>query len=141
MVLYGTLDDMIALAPTSKSDTHRPTGPEPLRRKRIQPSPAPAPPWRRRALNYLLIFVVVVLAVDGLVGENGLMQRLRAREAHQEQRLAFEALRQENQRLRGQIHRLREDPGSIEALAREELGLIRPGEILFMIRDVKPASR
>jgi cell division protein FtsB len=132
---------MIALAPTSKPDGHRPAGPEPLRRKRVQPTPAPTPPWRRRALNYLLIFVVVVLVVDGLVGENGLMQRLRARESYQEQRLAFEALRQENQRLRGQIHRLREDPGTIEALAREELGLIRPGEILFMIRDVKPASR
>ena len=49
--------------------------------------------------------------------------------------------RQENTRLREQIRRLREDPATIESLAREELGLIRDGEVLFILRDADPARR
>jgi cell division protein FtsB len=33
---------------------------------------------------------------------------------------------------------LREDPNAIEELARRELGLIRPGETLFIIKDIPP---
>jgi cell division protein FtsB len=32
---------------------------------------------------------------------------------------------------------LRENPQAIEEIARRELGLIRPGEKLFIIKDVK----
>lgn len=127
--------------PPAKSGSRRQPGPEPLRRKRVQPQAPSTPPWRRRALNYLLIFVIVVLVVDGLVGENGLLQQLRARETYQAQRQSLEALREENQRLRDDIRRLRDDPDTLESLAREELGLIRPGEVLVIIKDVKPASR
>lgn len=117
----------------------RSEAPEPLRRRRL-PKP-PAPPWRRRAVNYLLVFIIVVLVVDGLVGENGLLQRLRARDQAAAQHAAISSLRAENQALRAEIRRLREDPGAIELLARGELGLIRPGEVLFIIRDARPAQR
>ena len=46
------------------------------------------------------------------------------------------ATRQENSRLREQVRRLKEDPASVEAIAREELGLIRPGEMLFIVHDI-----
>ncbi len=127
--------------PPANSGSRRQPGPEPLRRKRVQTQAPSTPPWRRRALNYLLIFVIVVLVVDGLVGENGLLQQLRARESYQAQRLSLEALREENQQLRNDIRRLRDDPDTLESLAREELGLIRPGEVLVIIKDVRPASR
>jgi cell division protein FtsB len=42
--------------------------------------------------------------------------------------------------LREQARRLREEASAIEALAREQLGLIRPGEILFILKDARPAS-
>jgi len=32
--------------------------------------------------------------------------------------------------------RLREDPSGIEDQARRELGLIKPGEVLFIVKDV-----
>ena len=44
-------------------------------------------------------------------------------------------MRVENQRLREQARRYREDPSAIEELARKDLGLIKPGEKLFIIRD------
>jgi cell division protein FtsB len=129
-----------AMPPTvTPRPLRRPEGPEPLRRRQLPKAPAPA--WRRRVLNYLLLFVIAVLLADGLVGESGLMQQLRTREAHEEQVRALEALRQKNQALRNEIRSLRDDPGALESLAREELGLIRPGEYLFIVRDAIPASR
>lgn len=44
----------------------------------------------------------------------------------------------ENQRLRDEIQRLQTDDRYIERLAREQLGLVRPGEIELLI--VPPAS-
>jgi cell division protein FtsB len=126
--------------PAPASVPRRSAGPEPLRRRRAPAAPA-SPPWRRRALNYLLIFVIVVLVADGLVGENGFFQRARVREAYEQERLAVEALRQANQGLLRQIRLLKYDPTTVEGLAREELGFIRPGEVLFIIRDVRPAAR
>jgi cell division protein FtsB len=113
--------------------------PTPLRRRK--PAPAAPPAWsplRTRLLNYVLVFVTVVLVVDALVGDKGLLDTMRARRQHAEISATIERKRQENARLREEIRRYREDPSAIEALAREELGLMRDGEILFIVRDVKP---
>lgn len=113
--------------------------PEPLRRKRAQPTPSPTP-RRRRLLNRLLIFATIVLLVDALVGDRGVVERARARRVYQQEAAALEVLKAENNALRDRIHRLRDDPAAIESIAREDLGLIRPGELLFIIRDLqKPA--
>lgn len=102
--------------------------------------PAPPPAWsplRTRLLNYGLGFVTIVLVVDALVGDRGLLDTMRARRQHAEISAALAQKRQENGRLRDDIRRYREDPSAIEALAREELGLMREGEVLFIVRDVK----
>ena len=44
--------------------------------------------------------------------------------------------RAENAALAERARRLREDERAIEELARRELGLIRPGERVFIIRDL-----
>ena len=78
--------------------------------------------------------------VDALVGEKGLLAMIKAR---QEYRLLEQSLadsRAANTRLREQARRLREDPDAIEALARRELGLMKPGEKLFIVKDVGPAD-
>jgi hypothetical protein len=36
---------------------------------------------------------------------------------------------------------LREDRTTIEAVARKELGLIRPGEVLVYVHDIKPPAK
>jgi cell division protein FtsB len=94
-----------------------------------------AEPARRRTLQLLLVFVTLVLVINALIGERGLMETLRARRQHQELATAIERLRAENSRLREEARRLLSDPATIEALARQELGLIKPGELLFIIKD------
>jgi len=113
--------------------------PTPLRRRKPVPAAPPAwSPLRARLLNYVLGFITVVLVVDALVGDRGLLDTMRARRQHAELSAALAQKRQQNARLRDDIRRYREDPSAIEALAREDLGLMRQGEILFIVRDVKP---
>lgn len=112
--------------------------PAPLRRRKSVPAaPAIWSPLRSRLLNYVLVFVSVVLVVDALVGDRGLLDTMRARRQHAALSAALAQQRLENDRLREDIRRYRDDPTAIEALAREELGLMREGELLFIVRDVK----
>ena len=76
-----------------------------------------------------------MLVADALVGEKGLLESMRARRQYREVAASLESMRRENSRLREHVRRLRDDPGAIESLAREQLGLIRPGEVLFIIKD------
>jgi cell division protein FtsB len=123
-------------SPLTPPSQRRAASPEPLRRRRVQPAAASA--LRRKPVQFLLAFATAVLLIDALVGDRGLVERLRARRQYQEAATALAAARAENARLREQARRLKEDSSAIESLAREELGLLRPGELLFIIRDVTP---
>ena len=46
------------------------------------------------------------------------------------------SLRVENARLREDVRRLREDPETIEYVARKDLGLARRGEILVVLKEL-----
>lgn len=96
---------------------------------------------RGKRIGRLLIglFAAVVI-VDALVGDRGLLAMRRASRQYDELSASIVQLRNENVRLREEARRLREDPTAIEELARRELGLIRPGEKVFIVRDLKPAS-
>ena len=112
----------------------------PSRRKSQATTSSVPPATRRRSLQMLLVFVTLVLVINALVGERGLTETLRARKQHQELVTSIEHLRAENARLREEARRLRSDPSTIEALARQELGLIKPGEMLFIVKDAKAAQ-
>jgi cell division protein FtsB len=128
------MPQVVVEKPQPRTDT-----PPPLRR-RTTPEVA-ASPLRTRLLNYVLGFVTVVLVVDALVGDRGLVDTLRARRQHDAIAAALAQKRHENARLRDDIRRLKEDPGAIESLAREQLGLIREGEVLFIVRDTQSPPR
>src|SRR5262245_28782688 len=117
----------------SKQVAVRPEGTPPLRGRRMQPPPPAPSAIRNRILTYVLALVTVVLVVDALVGDKGLLETIRAQRQAEAVAAALVAKRQENARLREEIRRLKEDPAAVEAIAREELGLIRPGELLFIV--------
>jgi cell division protein FtsB len=88
-----------------------------------------------RVVRYVLFFVTVVIVIDAVVGEKGLLALLKARRDYQAVEAELDRVRAENTRLREEARRLREDPAAIEEIARRELGLIKPGEKLFILRD------
>lgn len=81
-----------------------------------------------------------MIVVDGLVGEQGLLAILRARQEYDQLAGTIAKQRAENARLRDEARRLRDDSNAIEEVARRELGLMKPGERVFIIKDVPPAK-
>jgi len=106
------------------------------RRRGIVSSPA-----RRRWAQLGLVFVATALIVNGLIGERGLVEALRVKREHDRLAGSIATLKRENQRLADEIRRLRDDPKTIEEVARQDLGLIRPGELVFVIKDVPKAEQ
>jgi cell division protein FtsB len=95
-----------------------------------------------RALVILFSLCVSFVVIDAFAGDRGLAALMRTRQDHGRLAAEVEARKRENDGLREQIRRLRvEDPSAIEEIARRELGLIKPGERLFIIHDVTPASQ
>ncbi len=92
---------------------------------------------RSRFWSHAMLFAACVLLVNGLFGERGLTETIRARRAYAASVRALNELKRENADLRDAARRLRTDPATIESVARGELGLVREGEILVTIRDAK----
>ena len=94
----------------------------------------------RRAGRWVLLAFIGIIVLDSLVGDRGLMATLRARREYHELAGTIARQRAENARLADQARRLRDDPRTIEEVARRELGLMRPGEKVFIVKDIGPAK-
>ncbi|MBI1949806.1 MAG: septum formation initiator family protein [Acidobacteria bacterium] len=93
---------------------------------------------RRKALVVLFWFIALSLLFNSLFGDMGLIQGYRQRRLLARLQGEVLTLRMANDRLAGDIDDLKHDPYRIEQIAREELGLGRPGEILFLFEDTGP---
>ncbi len=91
----------------------------------------------QRLVRFILGFIALVLIIDALFGDRGFLDTLHARRKQKVLMMQIAHLEDQNARLRHEARRLREDPEAVEALARRELGLIKPGEVLFIIKDVE----
>jgi cell division protein FtsB len=85
----------------------------------------------RRYLPYGLGVLIILVCVYTIGGERGAIHlwRLRAEKAKLNEQNYY--LQKENEALRQRISRLRNDNAYLEKLAREELNLVRPGEIIY----------
>jgi cell division protein FtsB len=95
---------------------------------------------RKKAAILASIIVVVGLLVGSLFGDRGLLQLVSQRQRADALAREIEQLKADNSRLAVEIGALRRDPSAIERLAREELGLVRPGETVFLIREEPSAD-
>lgn len=95
---------------------------------------------RRRWVQLALVFVAAAVIVNALIGDRGLVAAVRARHEHERLAASIATLKQENQRLADAVRRLKHDPKAIEDVAREDLGLVRPGEVVFVIKDAPPGQ-
>ena len=81
------------------------------------------------------VIALIALGVGSVFGDRGLLSMLGEREKVEALQTQLEDLRAENARLSAEITDLRTSPRAIERLAREELGLARPDETVFLIRE------
>ncbi len=101
--------------------------------------------WDRATLYrnavFVLILVCVALIVHEIFGEHGylaLRQQQRDLQTLQQQ---IDQLQKENQQLEQQIKALKSDPKAIEKLAREQMRLARPGEIIYVLPEIQGTSQ
>jgi cell division protein FtsB len=100
------------------------------------------PIFRREALWWVATLLCLLLAVVALTGKNGGMQTLRLRSIRADLAKEVRMLAEENQRVRTELTMLRRsDPEAIERHAREDLGMVRPGEIRIDFKDSSAPSK
>jgi cell division protein FtsB len=80
----------------------------------------------------------LLLSLLAVAGERGFFEVYRF--THHLERIEdrLRTLEEDNQRMRLEAAGLRSDPYQVEKLAREDLGLARPDEIIFEIVDASP---
>ena len=100
--------------------------------------PAPRSARVRRVVQTALWVGAALLLAEALFGDRGFTAMIEARKQHQAAEAALDKLRAENAALRSQAKRLKEDPSAIEEAARRELGMIKDGEIVVIVKDAKP---
>ena len=89
--------------------------------------------------GWIVVGALLVLALMAVFGDNGVLALRRLRGEVDTLVREVRALEAENERLSRAISELQEDPAVIERIAREELGLVRPGErVLRFPRSPRP---
>ncbi|MEI6667072.1 MAG: septum formation initiator family protein [Acidobacteriota bacterium] len=84
---------------------------------------------------------IACVALIVLVGVPEGLSVLDARQKARTLTAEIARLRLDNRGLRERVRSLREDPAAIEDVARRELGMLRRGEVLFIIKDVPTRSK
>jgi len=91
--------------------------------------------------GWLVLGALLVLAVTAIFGDNGMLALRRLLGEVDTLVREVRTLEVQNERLSRAIAELQEDPAVIERIAREELGLVRPGErILRFPRSARPGE-
>lgn len=81
----------------------------------------------------LLGVLLLLLVVHDIFGAHGYLVMRRTQNEIKKVNAGLEKLNQENLQLQQEMRGLRTDPHEIERIARDELGLARPGEVIIKI--------
>jgi cell division protein FtsB len=107
--------------------------------KKISPDHATA--FLRKNARQILGLALFALLVHDIFGAHGFIAMRRTQKQIEQVRERIGKLNDENKSLSNQVNSLKTDPKAIERIAREEMGLARPGEIIYKLPDsAKPGD-
>jgi len=92
----------------------------------------------RRNATYALVLVCIALLVHEVFGQHGLLALRQEKKEIESLRQQIQQLQQENDQLDKRIKALQSDPKAIERLAREQMRMARPGEIIYTLPENDP---
>jgi cell division protein FtsB len=98
-------------------------------------SPSEAWIFLQKNMRRILGFALFALLVHDVFGPHGFIAMRRTQKEIDQIREQIGKVNDENKSLTDQVNSLKSDPRSIERIAREEMGLARPGEMIFKIPD------
>ncbi|HEV2298704.1 MAG TPA: septum formation initiator family protein [Candidatus Acidoferrales bacterium] len=91
----------------------------------------------RRNARYFVALAFFLLLLQDVFGAHGLLAMRREKNKINQVQAENQKLSQENQDLSQHIQKLKTDPSAIEQIARDRMGLARPGELIFRMPDLK----
>jgi cell division protein FtsB len=104
-------------------------------------SPSDVTEYLRKNARQILGLALFALLVHDVFGPHGFIAMRRTQKEIEQIREQIGKMNDENKSLTEQVNSLKTDPKSIERIAREEMGLARPGEMIFKIPDsTKPGD-
>jgi cell division protein FtsB len=111
--------------------------------KKIQEiSPSQIAAYLRERARHILALALFALLVHDVFGTHGFIAMRRTQKEIEQIREQIGKMNEQNKLLNEQVTSLKSDPKSIERIAREEMGLARPGEMIFKLPDpAKPAAK
>ena len=87
---------------------------------------------------YALYGAAFILIVNALVGDSGYLATLSGKGEQDRTTRELALTRQKNLALQEKIERLKHDPAAVEDAAREKLNMIKPGEVMVVIKEPPP---
>ena len=127
------------MRPAQNPATTPPTERRPRVRRRLR-TPLEAQQWRRKVTAYALYALAFVLIVNALIGDSGYLATISGKGEQDRVTRELAHYRQQNQALQERIDRLKHDPAAVEQAAREKLSVLKPGEVMVVIKD-QPAKK
>jgi cell division protein FtsB len=95
----------------------------------------------RRHARQILGLALFALLVHDIFGAHGFIAMRRTQREIAQIRAQIGKVNTENKSLTDQVNSLKTDPKAIERIAREEMGLARPGELIYKLPDsAKPGD-
>lgn len=88
-----------------------------------------------KLLTLILVLVIGYLGYDTYYGRNGYVQYQAVEAKVQDAREKSDKLSMRNQAVADEIEDLQQDNLTVEELARDELGMIKPGETFYRVID------
>jgi cell division protein FtsB len=102
--------------------------------------------WVRRLSIAALVAVALGWVPYHLYGSSGLARYMRLKHERDSLHEANLKMHEQNQRLRAELEALSDDDGqlsrtAVERAARDELGLVKPGEVVYQVGEPGGATR
>ena len=88
----------------------------------------------------VLTLTLLVVIVHDVFGPKGVLAMRRSQQEVQRLREEINKINEENQRMAEHVKALKTDPKTIERIAREQMGLARPGERIYRIAPKEEAA-
>lgn len=91
-----------------------------------------------RVVFLLSAVLTLVFLISFVFSEEGISELQRARKRVDDLQAQISRLQAENARLRWEIESLKRSTFAVERIAREDLGMSKPGEIVYMLPRAEP---
>jgi cell division protein FtsB len=87
----------------------------------------------RRNFIWFVTAALLLLLLQDVFGNHGVLAMRRSQKEAGRVQQEIERINDENRQLQDRVKALKTDPSAVERIAREEMGLARPGEYIFKV--------